>query len=290
MAIPMLGSSDCRIRVSFVFHLIILLSSNVLGATISVPGGNPLLSRQNGFDSLFGDDSSSTGFLLASASPDSSLGGFASDPCTFSVEGCPLTTEDPNSLVLAGGLTDKFESGGCDQGLGDCTSLFNDQPTTFNLESSDLLAGNVDLLASDVPVSTNEMATMTQDQQPRIYYDCLPDYTSCIIYDRQNPKIKIKADIHCPPDAIIGNTRLADVNSALFAVPGAQCEFCFENGMACEILDCDVSTFPSYHNNWGQPWGRCQDPTCSCASRLKAVNDAAIQLVASSDESLGWFS
>ena len=291
-----LKGSDCHFSVNKFMYILLLLLSKVLGNVFFVTGENNPLSRRSPLDDLFGGDTLSTDLFLASASQDNPIDGFGSDGCTFSLEGCPLSTGDP-SLVIGGlsPLTDGIETGGCNEEWGDCTSLFDDGwSTTSNLDILGQPVNNVDYVASgDTGFNdgTASRAENVKDQRPRIYYDCAPDYTSCIIHDRWNPGFQRKAMLHCPPDVGFGSDATAtDVNSALFGLPGTHCEFCFENGESCELLDCDdVATFPSKNNNWGQPWGTCTQPSCSCANPLKASNDeAATQLAASSDDSLSW--
>lgn len=276
-----------------IMYLIVFVSPMVLGSVIEVPAENILLPRENGFDILLGDDSLSTDPFLASASPDNSLDSFAPDGCTFTLEGCPSTMEDPSPVVLGFGFPDGNDIGGCDEMLGDCTLLFDEWPSTSNIDNLGLLVDNENFIASGGPAVE---ALDAKDREPKIYYDCAKDYTSCTIHDRsKGPGVQLKAILHCPSDVAFNGNTLADVSSqfrgsALFGLPGARCEFCFEDGSQCEVLDCDIATLPSEFNNWGQPWGTCREASCSCTNSIQALNidDATAELAASSD-SLGWF-
>lgn len=52
-----------------------------------------------------------------------------------------------------------------------------------------------------------------KDRQPKIYYDCAPDYKSCTIHNRsQNSNFQLKANIHCPSDVRFGSDAMAGVS------------------------------------------------------------------------------
>lgn len=277
---------------NILMYLFFLFSAMVWGLVFEIPGENNLLPRENGFDLMLRDDSLSTNFFLASAPQDDSLDSFAPDGCTFTLEGCPPIMEDPSPVALGFGLSDGNDKVGCDETLGDCTSLFDEWPTTANIDNLALPVDYDNYIASG---GSAVEALDAKDREPKIYYDCAPDYTSCIIHDRsRGSDFQIKAIVHCPSDVAFDGNILAGGSSkfrgsGLFGLPGSRCEFCYEDGSLCEVLDCDIATIPSKNNNWGQPWGTCREPSCSCTKSIQALNifDATPEFAASSD-SLVW--
>lgn len=299
MAVSISPRPKCHHTRAILTYLVVHFSFKVLGSVVSVPGENSLLSQRDEWDAWSGQDSASTDVVLASASQDNLFDGSASDECLFALPGCPLAM-DPNPSAVDFGQPDEVGDGGCDETLGDCTSLFDEGPTTPNIDNLDIPSsydGGVDM-ASGVTASQDGSASEAQDvkdRQPRIYYDCAPDYTGCLIYDRsKGPNFNLKANVFCPSDVDLGGIATADTNSKLrgsplLGLPGSQCEFCLENGASCEILDCDIAYLPSKYNNWGQTWGTCNEQSCSCTNNIKALDDDVnTELVASSDNP-GWF-
>lgn len=292
MAVSLLKRLKCyHTRATFTY-LIFYFALQVFGAVVSVSRQSPPLSQRDEWDPWFGQDSASTNFELASASPNNQLDTFASDGCTFSLAGCPSTI-DPSPVTFDFGLPNAAGSGGCDETMEDC-SLFDEWPPISNSENPDLpinLDGGVDM-GSGITVAqggTASEAQDTKDRQPRIYYDCDPNYTSCIIYDRKKgPEFKLKANIICPSDVDFAGTELAGTSSTfrrpggLFGLPGWHCEFCFPNGALCQILDCDVALLPSKYNNWGQKWGTCTDESCSCTKNIQALDTSVTSEIAAS--------
>ena len=281
-------------------YLIIFFSTKGLSLVVSMPSENSLLSRQNEWDAFLGQDSAPIDFMFASASQDNQFDGFPSDGCTFMLEGCPSPI-DLNENAFDFGIPDEVGNGECDGTLGDCISLSDEWTAISDVNNLDFLMGDdggLDI-ASGVTLAQDGSASEAhdaKDRQPRIYYDCDPNYTSCIIYDREKgPGFHLKANINCPTDVDFGGTALAVTSSSfrgsgLFGLPGWQCQFCLENGSSCEILDCDIASFPSKYNNWGQAWGTCQEQSCSCVNNnIKAFNsDVTTELAAWSDD-LGTF-
>lgn len=300
MAVSLLKRSKYHHTLATLTYLVVHFALQGLGSVVSVPGKNSLLSPRDEWESWFGQNSASTDPELASASPDNQFDTFASDDCTFTLAGCPSAV-DPSLVAMNFGLPDEVGDGRCDETWGDCSSLFDEWPINSDSENLDLLVsfdGGMNM-GSGVTIAQGGSASEAQDKkdrQPRIYYDCSPDYTSCIIYDREKgPGFHLNANIFCPSDVDFGGTELAGTSSTfsrpggLFALPGWRCEFCFENGASCELLDCDIATLPSQNNNWGQAWGTCTEPSCSCLKNIQALNDDVTSELASSSENLGYF-
>lgn len=287
---------ECHHTRATIIYLVVHFASQVLGLAVSVLGENSPLSRRDEWDSWFGQGSASTNFELASASPDNQFNPFASDNCASTLAGCSSTI-DSSPVAFDFDLPDEVGEGGCDETLGDCSSLFDEWPTTSHIENPDLPVsydGGVDMTSGVILAqggSASE-AQDTQDRQPRIYYECDPNYKSCIIHDRKlGPNFQLKANIICPSDVDFDGTDLAGTSSelrrpgGLFALPGWHCEFCYADGSSCEILDCDIASLPSKNNNWGQQWGTCTEPSCSCTKSTNALNiDMSSELAASSDD------
>ena len=286
----------CHTRATFIY-LVVYFTLQVFGAVVSASGSNFPLSGRDEWDPWFGQDSAPTNLELASASQNNQLDTFASDDCTFTLAGCP-TTIDASPVTFDFDLADGLGDGGCDETLEGCSSLFDDWPTTSNSENPDLpvsFDGGVDM-EPGVTLAQGGSAVEAQDlkdRQPIIYYDCDPNYTSCIIYDRDRPNWNSKINLLCPPDVDFSGTTLAGTSvtsqrpGGLFALPGWNCKFCFEDGTSCQILDCDISLLPSKYNNWGQKWGTCAEESCSCMKNSQAFNGFVTPELVALNDGLG---
>lgn len=289
---------ECYHTRATITYLVIYFAMQVLGEVVS--DLNSPLSRRDEWDPWFGQDSAATNLELASASQNNQFDTFASDDCTFTLAGCPSTI-DAGPVAFNFGLPSEVGDGGCDETLEGCSSLFDEWPTNSNNENLDLpisFDGTVDM-GSGFTVAQGGSASEaqdTKDRQPKVYYDCDPNYTSCTIYDRDlGPKWNRKATVHCPSDVDLSGTELAGTSATyqrpggLFALPGWHCEFCFENGTSCQVLECDIALLPSKYNNWGQKWGTCTDESCSCLKNTQAFNDYATTEFIALNDGLGPF-
>lgn len=298
MAVSSFQRPDCyHTRATFTY-LVVYFTLQVFGAVVSLSDPNSPLLKRDEWDPWFGQDSAPTNFELTSASQNNQFDTFASDDCTFTLAGCP-TKIDASPVAFDFGLPGGVGDGGCDETLEGCSSLFNDWSTTSNSENLDMpisFDGGVDM-GSGVTIAQGGSAAEAQDMKnrlPTVYYDCDPNYTSCIIYDRSlGPQWNRKASVLCPSDVDFSGTDLAGTSvtfrrpGSLFALPGWHCEFCFEDGTSCQLLECDLSLLPSKYNNWGQKWGTCTEESCSCMKNIQAFNDYVTSELIASNDNLG---
>lgn len=283
-------------NIAALMYLIVYFFSIVLGSVVSFPGGHWLGSREDGlnkYDTVFGNDYSSADIFLASGAQKNVIDDPTFDGCLFSLGGCPSVIEDPNTVALDFGLLDGVENGGCDETSGGCTSLFDEWPSTSSAGSLVQPEEYHNYVASSDSGPQDGTQALNYPK-PNIYYDCTPDHTSCIIHDRsRGPAFQLRASIHCPPDVSFAGYAIEGDNSnikgpGLLGLPGGQCEFCLENGVSCELLYCDVASFASKNNDWGQEWGTCKDPSCSCSNSIKALNNGAVTEPAAASNGVGW--